>query len=114
MGREFGISGPLLDWIKSYFKERQQFTIIVNGSTSEMLPVSFKILQGSVLRETLFTLFKNDIPSQWHPAESVFMFADDKTIYCTSDTAEKFIALLNTAFLELNEWCLVKSNTLPK
>ena len=32
--RDFGISGPLLDWLKSYLKERQQFTA-VNGSTSD-------------------------------------------------------------------------------
>ena len=53
--RDFGISGPLLDWLKSYVKERQQFTA-VNGSTSEMIPISFGIPQGSVLGPTLFTL----------------------------------------------------------
>ena len=30
--RDFGISGPLLDWLKSHLKERQQFTV-VNGTT---------------------------------------------------------------------------------
>ena len=40
--RHFGISGPLLYWLKSYLKERQQFTA-VNGSTSEMIPISFGI-----------------------------------------------------------------------
>ena len=54
--RDFGISGLLLDWLKSYLKERQQYTA-VNGSTSEMIPISFGIPQGSVLGPTLFTLF---------------------------------------------------------
>ena len=40
--RDFGISGPLLDWLKSYLRERQQSTV-VNGSNSEMIPISFGI-----------------------------------------------------------------------
>ena len=36
--RDFGISGLLLDWLKSYLKGRQQYTA-VNRSTSEMTPI---------------------------------------------------------------------------
>ena len=50
--RDYGISGPPLDWIKSYLKDRQQFTI--NEVKSGMLPVSLGILQGSVLGTTIF------------------------------------------------------------
>ena len=107
--RDFGISGPLLDWLKSYLKERQQFTA-VNGSTSEMIPISFGIPQGSVLGPTLFTLFTNDLPSSVSSG-SVYMFADDTTVYCMSDTAEKSIAQLNSALRELNEWCLINRLT---
>ena len=85
--RDFGIAGPLMDWLKSYLKERQQFTV-VNGSISEMLPVSFGIPQESVLGPTLFTLFTNDRPSSVSSG-SVYTFADDTTVYCISDTAEK-------------------------
>ena len=46
--REFGIRGPLSDWLKSYLKGRQQMTV-VNGVPSEILPVSYDIPQGSVL-----------------------------------------------------------------
>ena len=107
--RDFGISGPLLDWLKSYLKERQQFTA-VNGSTSEMIPISFGIPQGSVLGPTLFTLFTNDLPSSVSSG-SVYMFADDTTVYCMSDTAEKSIAQFNSALRELNEWCLINRLT---
>ena len=107
--RDFGISGPLLDWLKSYLKERQQFTV-VNGSTSETLMVSFGILQESVLGPTLFTLFTNDRPFSVSSG-SVHTFADDTTVYCISDTAEKCIAQLNTALRELNEWSLINRLT---
>ena len=41
----------------------------------------------------------------------MYMFADDTTVYCMSDTAEKSIAQLNTALRELNEWCLINRPT---
>ena len=107
--RDFGISGLLLDWLKSYLKERQQYTA-VNGSTSEMILISFGIPQGSVLGPTLFTLFTNDLPSSVSSG-SVYMFADDTMVYCISDTAEKSIAKLNSALRELNEWCLINRLT---
>ena len=107
--RDFGISGLLLDWLKSYLKERQQYTA-VNGSTSEMIPISFGIPQGPVLGPTLFTLFTNDLPFSVSSG-SVYMFADDTTVYCISDTAEKSILKLNSALRELNESCLINRLT---
>ena len=104
--RDFGISGSLLGWIKSYLNGRQQFTA-VNGSTSEMTPISFGIPQGSVLGPTLFTLFTNDLPSSVSSG-SVFMFADDTTVYCISETAEKSIVQLNSALRELSTQVKVK------
>ena len=94
---------------KMNLKERQQFTT-VNGSTSEVIPISFGIPQGSVLGPTLFTLFTNDLPS-FVSSGSVYMFADDTTVYCMSDSAEKSIAQLNSALRELNEWCLINRLT---
>ena len=107
--RDFGISELLVDWLKSYLKERQQFAA-VNGSTSEMILISFGIPQGSVLGPTLFTLFMNDLPSSVSSG-SVYMFADNTTVYCMSDTAEKSIAQLNSALRERNEWCLINRLT---
>ena len=75
-----------------------------------MTPISFGIPQGSVLGPTLFTLFTNDLPSSVSSG-SVYMFADDTTVYCISDTAEKSIAKLNSALRELNEWCLINRLT---
>ena len=80
--RDFDISGTLLGWIRNYLSERQQFTI-VNGSTSETIPVSFGIPQGSVLGPTLFTLFTNNLPTSVS-SDSVYTFADDPTVCCIS------------------------------
>ena len=107
--REFGIRGPLLDWLKSYLKGRQQVTI-VNGVPSGILPVSYGIPQGSVLGPTLFSMFTNDLPTSV-VSGLVYMFADDTTIYCIGTSADEATAQLNLAMHELYSWCLANKLT---
>ena len=47
LNREFGVTGSLLDLIRSYLSDRQ--CTVLNGVKSELLPVSMWIPQGSVL-----------------------------------------------------------------
>ena len=107
--REFGSTGPRLDWLKSYLKGRQQVTI-VNGVPSGILPVSYGILQGSVLGPTLFSIFMNDLPTSV-VSGLVYMFADDTTIYCIGTSADEATAQLNLAMHELYSWCLANKLT---
>ena len=43
-----GISGPPLEWIRDYLKDRKQFAV-VNGCKSELNAVNCGIPQGSLL-----------------------------------------------------------------
>ena len=52
-----------------------------------------------VLGPTLFILFTNDLPSSV-PSGSVYMYADDTTIYCVGETADLAIDQLNKALQE--------------
>ena len=105
----FGITGGLLEWIKSYLSERMQFTVL-NGVASDLLPVTAGIPQGSVLGPTLFTLFTNDLPSAVRSG-STFMYADDTSIFCVGQSADLAIDLLNKALQEVYRWCLVNRLT---
>ena len=97
--RHFGIKGITLDWLKSYLTGRKQFKVL-NGVKSDLLSVSMGIPQGSVLGPTLFTLFTNDLLS-FARSGSLYMFADDTTVFCIGDTADKAIAELNRALQEV-------------
>ena len=105
----FGITGGLLEWRKSYLSERMQFTVL-NGVASDLLPVTAGIPQALVLGPTLFTLFTNDLSSavrSW----SLFMYADDISIFCVGQSADLAIDLLNKALQEVYRWCLVNPLT---
>ena len=101
--RHFGIKGSTLDWLKSYLTGRKQFTVL-NGVKSDLLPVSMRIPQGSVLGPTLFTLFTNDLSPSVRSG-SLYMFADDTTVFCIGDTADEAIVKLTKALQEVYDWC---------
>ena len=101
---EFGVNSSLLELICNYLSGRPQFTVL-NGVRSDLLPVSMGIPQGSVLGPTLFVVFTNDLPSSV-PVGSVYMYADDTTIYCVGETADLAIDQMNKALREFYNWCL--------
>ena len=56
----FGVSGPLLTWFKSYLSNRKQ-RVVLDGESSVLLPVTSGILQGSILDPLLFMIYMNSI-----------------------------------------------------
>ena len=100
----FGVSGPLLDWIKDYLSGRMQFTVL-NGVKSDILPIITGIPQGSVLGSTLFTLFTNDLPATISEGD-LYMYANDTSIYCIGENADVAVVALNNTLLEVQRWCI--------
>ncbi|CAB3982691.1 Hypothetical predicted protein [Paramuricea clavata] len=56
-----GFSGNLLKWFRSYLSERRQ-RVTVMGATSDELPVTSGVPQGSILGPVFFLLYVSDLP----------------------------------------------------
>ena len=70
----YGVSGNILNWIRDFLSDRYQY-VKINNSSSEKLPVTSGVPQGSVLGPTLFIYFINDLPSVTTALMKIF--ADD-------------------------------------
>ena len=100
---QFGVQGSLLSWLTDYLTDRTQYSV-VHGHLSTVLNVTCRTPQGSVLGPTRFTLYTDDLPSGV-TSGSIFVYADDTTVYCIGDTADNAVTSLNKALSELNSWC---------
>ncbi|KAL9976448.1 hypothetical protein ACROYT_G013751 [Oculina patagonica] len=100
----FGIEGHLLSWLMDYLNQRSQITV-VNSTQSKKLKVPCGIPQGSVLGPCLFSLYTNDMPGAVSLG-TLYLYADDTTVYCIGSTVHEACSLLNKSLTELNNGVL--------
>ena len=81
----------------------------MNSVPSE-LNVACGIPQGSVLGPCLFSLYVNDLPEAV-TSGTLYMYADDTTVYFVEDSIDEARQLLIKALRELNVWCVSNSLT---
>ena len=98
----YGFRGIVLDWFKSYLKDRKQFVRYLSYD-SEYKNIKCGVPQGSILGPLLFILYVNDITKTTSLFE-IILFADDTTLlYSHPDIATK-MNLINTELLEISNW----------
>ena len=75
-----GFGSNLLNWFGSYPSCRRQ-RVTVLGATSEDLPATSRVPQGTILGPALLLLYVNDLPEVISSSSRVLMFADDTRIF---------------------------------
>jgi len=86
----YGIRGPVLDWIDDFLANRTQ-KVILDGCSSNTLPVTSGVPQGTVLGPLLFLCFVNNIPE--YVSSQIRLYADDILLYKVIDTKDDCINL---------------------
>ena len=82
----YGIRGSTYNWIEAFLADRTQ-QVLVEGATSDSIPVISGVPQGTVLVPILFLLFINDLPDCVQSRTR--LFADDCILYRQIKTQQK-------------------------
>ena len=77
----YGIKNQTLNWISAFISNRTQ-TVVLDGESSDIAPVTSGVPQGTVRGPVLFLVYINDL-SEYMKSSQLRLFADDSIIYKT-------------------------------
>ena len=97
----YGVRGKCLAWVRAFLGGRKQ-TVVLEGETSNSIPVTSGVPQGSVLGPILFLVYINDLPESI--TSQVRLFADDTAIYLTINDRQTDNTTLQKDLDTLQDW----------
>ena len=92
-----------IKWFHSYLTSRSQ-CVKIRTYSSDFLPVTAGVPQGSILGPLLFLLYINDLPLHVNRTD-IDMFADDATLHTYHKNIEGIENALNFDLCEIENWC---------
>ena len=104
--RFYGISGTVLNWMKSYLSGRT-FTVSVRKSSSGTCLLEIGVPQGSILGPLLFILYTKDLESIVRKfGLSIHLYADDTQIYFALEIDNECpdLSSVKACFDEIKQW----------
>ena len=102
-----GIHNSVLSWCKSYLSNRFQCTL-ANGVTSDLLPVTCGVPQGSVLGPLFFLVYVNDVQNAVTNC-GLKLYADDTVLYKAGINSNVACTQLQQSLGSIFEMVLSKS-----
>ena len=103
-----GIRWGTLKWCKDYLTGRSQRTV-ANNITSDKLPVTCGVPQGSVLGPLFFLVFINDLDHVLNNCKFK-LYADDSVLYQSGVNANDTATQLQSSLDKFDNWCKVNEN----
>ena len=91
-----------VEWIEAFLSSRSQ-VVVLDGTSSDSVPVTSGVPQGSVLGPALFLLYINDFPDTID--SQVRLFADGSVLYRTIKS-DKDHHRIQADLDKLTEWAL--------
>ena len=85
--KEFGLTGRLLLWLKSYLVDRKQSVHIIDKK-SRVRTLDAGVPQGSVLGPLLAILYLNGLSDK--TTNDMFFYADDSSIFTAYSPTDDF------------------------
>lgn len=109
--RSFGLSGIVLNWIRSYIDGRKQF-IRLGNSQSDLASCLHGVPQGSVLGPLLFSIYIAPIADVIKSFKMQHtQYADDTQLYITLDGASSTLTM-NDCFNAVHRWFTINGLSL--